>query len=133
MSSLIKEYIDNKRRYLQRKHQYSKRSERERQQKVIKFLKFCENQGISKIKDITKRELDMFIKNELSTKTAETKRKYLYAVKEFFKRAHLPITINVSKNISRTKRRKLLEILKILNINISEVSDEQQAQIMRLL
>ncbi len=131
--SLLQEYLSNKKRYLQRKHQYSTKSERERQQKVIKFLKFCESQKITRIQDITKREFDMFIKNELSGKSTETKRKYLLAVREFSTRAHLPIAINIPKSINRTKQNKLLKLVKILGLDIGEISDEQQAQILRLL
>ncbi len=129
--SLVKEYLANKKRYLQHKHQFSKKSERDRQAKVIKFLRFCEAQKIDKIKDITQKEFDMFAEQELASKSTETKRKYLCAVREFAKRAHLQLAINISKSINRTKKNKLLKILKILNIN--EISDDQQSQILRLL
>ncbi len=131
--SLIKEFLGNKKRYLQHKHQYSTKSEKDRQSKVIRFLKFCELQGIDKIKNITQRELDMFVEKELSNKSTETKRKYLLAVLGFSKRAHLPIAINIPKSINRTKQNKLLKLAKILGLDINEISSDQQAQILRLL
>ncbi len=129
--SLVKEYLANKKRYLQHKHQYSAKSEKDRQVKVIKFLKFCELQKIARIQDITQQEFDMFVEQELASKSTETKQKYLLAVRGFSKRAHLQVAINVSKSVSRTKKNRLSKILKILGI--SEISDEQQAQILRLL
>ncbi len=130
---LVRDFLDNQKHYLQHKHQYSKRSENERRAKIIKFLKFCEEQGIDKIKNITQREFDMFVEQELSNKSTETKRKYLCAVREFAKRAHLRVAINISKNINRTKKNKLLKLVKILGLDISEISENQQAQILRLL
>ncbi len=127
----MKEFQDNKRRYLQHKHQYSAKSEKDRQAKIIKFLQFCETQGVDKIKNITQREFDMFAEQELSSKSTETKRKYLLAVLGFSKRGHLPVAINIPKSINRTKKKKLEKILAILNI--SEISSDQQAQILRLL
>ncbi len=131
--SLVKEFLDNKRRYLQHKHQFSAKSEKDRQAKIAKFLKFCESQGINKIKNITQREFDMFVEQELSNKSTETKRKYLLAVLGFSKRGHLQVAINIPKNISRTKKNKLLKLVKILGLDINKISDEQQAQILRLL
>ncbi len=131
--SLIKEFLGNKKRYLQHKHQYSQKSERDRQAKVIRFLKFCELQRIDKIKDITQRELDMFVEKELSNKSTETKRKYLLAVRGFSKRAHLQVAINISESVSRTKKNKLLKLVEILDLDINKISEDQQAQILRLL
>ncbi len=131
--NLVEEFLNNKKRYLQHKHQYSIRSERERQQKIIKFLEFCESQKIARIQDIRQREFDMFVEQELSTKSTETKRKYLCAVREFAKRAHLQVAINISKSVNRTKKNKLLKLVKILGLDINEISENQQAQILRLL
>ncbi len=131
--SLVKEFLDNKRRYLQHKHQFSAKSEKDRQAKIAKFLQFCEAQGVDKIKNITQREFDMFAEQELSSKSTETKRKYLCAVLGFSKRGHLQVAINIPKSISRTKKNKLLKLVKILGLDINEISENQQAQILRLL
>jgi len=66
----------------------------------------------------------------LNAKSTSTKRKYLLALREFFQRAHLEIPVNVTSNIARTKEKKLLEILDILQIDISE---QQKNEILKLL
>ncbi len=90
---------------------------------------------IDKIKNITQREFDMFAEQEqeLSSKSTETKRKYLLSVLGFSKRGHLQVAINISKSVNQTKKNKLLKLVKILGLDINEISENQQAQILRLL
>jgi len=129
--TLIKELEEKKRQYLRKKRQFSKKSNDERQQKILKFLQFCEKQKVGEIRNITQREFDLFVERELNKRSTETKRKYLYALKEFFDRANLSITVNTSKNIRRTKERKLKKIIEILNLDT--ITDEQKEQILKLL
>jgi predicted XRE-type DNA-binding protein len=93
-------------------------------------LKFCESQNVKSIKDITNDNYRSFVSTILSSKSTETKRKYLLALNEFFTRAHLNIVINTKNNISRTKQKKLLELLGILQI---EISEQQKNEILKLL
>ncbi len=129
--TLIKEFEEKKRQYLRKKRQFSNKSNDERQQKILNFLQFCENQKIVEIRNITQREFDLFVERVLNKRSTETKRKYLYALKEFFERANLPIIVNTSKNIRRTKEKKLKKIIEILNLNT--ITDEQKEQILKLL
>ena len=129
--TLIKEFEEKKRQYLRKKRQFSKKSNDERQQKILKFLQFCEKQNAGAIRNITQREFDLFVERELNKRSTETKRKYLYALKEFFDRANLKIIVNTSKNIRRTKERKLKKIIKILDLDT--ITDEQKEQILKLL
>ena len=130
MGKLIDEYNKNLRIYLRKKSNVSKKSENDRKNKVVNFLKFCEAQNVKSIKDITNDNYRSFVSTVLSSKSTETKRKYLLALNEFFTRAHLNIVINTKSNISRTKQKKLLEILDILQIDISE---QQKDEILKLL
>jgi site-specific recombinase XerD len=130
MGKLVDEYNKNLRIYLRKKTNTSKKSENDRKNKVITFLKYCEKQNVKNIKDITNDNYRSFVSTVLSSKSTETKRKYLLALNEFFTRAHLNIVINTKSNISRTKQKKLLEILDILQIDISE---QQKDEILKLL
>ena len=130
MGKLVDEYNKNLRIYLRKKSNVSKKSENDRKNKVVNFLKFCEAQNVKSIKDITNDNYRSFVSTVLSSKSTETKRKYLLVLNEFFTRAHLNIVINTKSNISRTKQKKLLEILDILQIDISE---QQKDEILKLL
>ena len=130
MSTLTNEYLNNLKVYLRKKTNVTKKSENERKSHVLKFLRYCETQGVKKIKDITNDQYRSFVSMYLNTKSTSTKRKYLLALREFFQRAHLEIPVNVTSNIARTKQKKLLEILDILQIDISE---QQKNEILKLL
>ena len=114
---LVNEYLSKLRIYLRKKTNTSKKSEDDRKNKVITFLKYCEKQNVKSIKDITNDNYRSFVSTVLASKSTETKRKYLLALNEFFTRAHLNIVINTKNNISRTKEKKLSKILNVLNIN----------------
>jgi site-specific recombinase XerD len=133
MGALTEEYLRYIRLYLRKKHQYSKDSEARRKQKVLAFLAFCEKQGVRKIKDIEEKHFRLFVSEVLSSKSVETKRKYLLALREFFQRAHLPIKINVSGNIKRTKEKKLQKILGVLGINIQDLEYEKIQELLKIL
>jgi site-specific recombinase XerD len=130
---LIQEFEKYKRLYLRFKHQYSKDSNRRREQKVKAFLRFCVKQGVKRIKDIREEHYRLFVSEVLNTKATETKRKYLLALKEFFERAHLPIKVNVSKNISRTKEKKLQRVLQVLGLKLEDLTYEQVQELLKLL
>jgi site-specific recombinase XerD len=130
MGKLVDEYNKNLRIYLRKKSNVLKKSENDRKNKIINFLKFCESQNVKSIKDITNDNYRSFVSTILSSKSTETKRKYLLALNEFFTRAHLNIVINTKNNISRTKQKKLLELLGILQI---EISEQQKNEILKLL
>jgi len=107
---LVNEYLSKLRIYLRKKSDTSKKSENQRKNKVVNFLKFCESQNIKQIKDINEALYRSFVSQHLNNKSIETKRKYLLALNEFFTRAHLNIKISVQNNISRTKEKKLEKI-----------------------
>jgi len=133
MGALVKEFEQYKRLYLRYKHQYSKDSNRRRENKVRTFLRFCEGLGVRRIKDIKEEHYRRFVSEFLSSRAAETKRKYLLALKEFFERAHLPIKVNPSKNVRRTKEKKLLRILGVLGIDIRSLEHEKIQEILKIL
>ncbi len=133
MSRLIDEFERKRRIYVANKRQYSKKSNFERIQKIRKFLLFCENLGVKKIRDINQSHYRQFVSEFLNTKSTETKRKYLYALREFFERAHLPIIVNPSSNINRTKEKKFSKLLKILNLIEDDITQEQKNKILELL
>jgi len=130
MSDLIKEFEKKRRILLKNKRQYSTNSEKDRIWRIKKFLSFCESQGVERIKDINQSHYRQFVSDFLSSKSTETKRKYLYVLREFFQRAHLPIQVNVISNINRTKERKLNKILQILDI---EITQEQKEEIFKII
>jgi len=128
---LVNEYLSKLRIYLRKKSDTSKKSENQRKNKVVNFLKFCESQNIKQIKDINEALYRSFVSQHLNNKSIETKRKYLLALNEFFTRAHLNIKISVQNNISRTKEKKLEKILYILDLN--DVNQQQKYEILKLL
>jgi site-specific recombinase XerD len=130
---LIKEFEQYKRLYLRYKHQYSKDSNKRREQKIKAFLKFCAKHGVRRVKDIREEHYRLFVSEVLNNKATETKRKYLLALKEFFQRAHLPIRINITKNITRTKEKKLLKILETLEIRLEDLEHEKIQKLLKLL
>ena len=130
MGKLVDEYRKNLRIYLKKKSNISKKSENQRKNKVITFLKHCEKQNVESIKNINETHYRSFVSEYLSNKSTETKRKYLLSLREFFTRAHLNIVINTKNNISRTKEKKLTKLLNILNVNATE---QQKNEILKLL
>ena len=130
---LIQEFERYKRLYLRYKHQYSKDSNRRREQKIKAFLAFCARRGVKRIRDIREEHYRQFVAEVLNAKATETKRKYLLALREFFKRAHLPIRINVQRNVQRTKERKLQKLLEILGIDIKSLEYEKIQEILKIL
>ena len=111
---ILSEYEKNLRKYLTRKHQYSKKSENDRKNRVIKFLKFCSTRGKKTIKDIEQADFDRFM-HEIQGFSTETKRKYRLVLREFFERAHLDIKVNVQKAVEREKLKKYDKLKQILN------------------
>ena len=130
---LIEEFDQYKRLYLRYKHQYSKDSNRRREQKIKAFLKFCAKHGVRRVKDIKEEHYRLFVSEVLNAKSVETKRKYLLALREFFQRAHLPIMVNVQKNISRTKEKKLLKLLQVLDIKLEDLPYEKIQELIKIL
>jgi len=130
MGKLVDEYNKNLRIYLRKKSDASKKSENQRKNKVLAFLRYCEEKRIERIENISESNYRSFVSEYLNDKSTETKRKYLLALNEFFTRAHLNIVINTKNNISRTKDKKLTKLLNILNVNATE---QQKDEILKLL
>ncbi len=114
MCELVKEYERNLRKYLRHKHQYSIKSEKDRKNRVVKFLRFCCSRGVRSIKDINKSDFDNFMQLELAKYSTETRRKYRLALREFFNRAHLSIRVNVQRSTRREKLKKFEHLREIL-------------------
>ncbi len=110
--SLVDEFLKNKRKYVVYKHQYSKKSNDERVQRIIKFLQFCCQRGVKRIKDIQKSDYDEFLRYLSHSRSIETLRKYKLAISEFVNRAKL--SFKVVKNVDRQKERKFLKLKAIL-------------------
>ncbi len=109
---LVDEFLKNKRKYVVCKHQYSRKSNRERVQRIVKFLQFCCEQGVKHIKDIQKSHYDEFLRHLSYSRSLETIRKYKLALSEFVNRAKLDF--KVVKNVDRQKERKFLKLKAIL-------------------
>jgi site-specific recombinase XerD len=133
MGALTREFEQYKRLYLRYKHQFSKESNRRRENRIKTFLRFCEDLGVKRIKDIKEEHYRQFIAEVLNNKATETKRKYLLALKEFFQRAHLPIRVNITKNISRTKEKKLIKLLQVLDIKLEDLEFEKVQELLKIL
>jgi site-specific recombinase XerD len=133
MGKLVERFLKNKWQYLRRKHQCSLKNERERVNRVIRFLRFCEKMGCEDFKEIKVIHYRRYVEEELSKKSTETKRKHLLTLREFFKRAHIQIQVNPNRNIRRTKEQKFEKLLQILNIDKDKITKEQVKQILKLL
>ena len=121
---IVDEYERNLRKYLVRKHQYSKKSENDRKNRVIKFLKFCAKRGRKSIKEISQVDFDRFM-DEIKGLSVETRRKYRLVLHEFFSRAHLNINVNVQKATKREKLKKFEKLRQILkNCDIEQYKDK---------
>ena len=128
---LIEEYEKNLRKYLRHKHQNSNKSERDRKNRVKKFLQFCCRRGIKDIKNITQNDYDKFMQIELSNFSLETRRKYRLALREFFTRAHLNVHVNVQKATEREKLKKFEKLKQILDC--CDYIDEHKNEILKIL
>jgi len=133
VGKLTEKFNKNRWQYLRRKHQCTPKNERERVNRVIRFLRFCEKMGCETFKEIKPIHYQKYVEQVLSTKSTETKRKHLLTLREFFKRAHIPIQVSTNRNIRRTKEQKLERLLQILNLDIKTLSKEQMKQILKLL
>jgi pyruvate-formate lyase-activating enzyme len=133
VGKLTEKFLRNKWQYLRRKHQCTLKNERERVNRVLNFLKFCEKIGCEDFKQIKQIHYQRYAEEILSKKSTETKRKHLLTLREFFKRAHIPIQVNPNRNIRRTRERKFEKLMQILNLDIKTLSKDQIKQIMKLL
>jgi site-specific recombinase XerD len=131
MGQLVQKVLERPERFLRKKHQYSKKSQRERLQKLLKFIRFCEAKGVKELREIKPEHYSAFVKEFLSQKSTETRRKYLLVLREFFRRAQLPIRVNVSRNIRETKEKKMRKLLEILKN--CKLTEKQMREIMKLL
>jgi site-specific recombinase XerD len=131
MGQLVQKVLERPERFLRKKHQYSKKSQKERLQKLLKFIRFCEQKGVKELREIKPEHYSAFVKEFLSQKSTETRRKYLLVLREFFRRAQLPIRVNVSRNIRETKEKKMRKLLEILKD--CKLTEKQMREIMKLL
>jgi len=116
MGKLLYEFHRNRKKYVQIKHQFSTKSQREKLNRIKKFLQFCENKQVGKINDLWQKHYDQFIEIlSNAQKSDETIRKYSLALKEFFQRAHLDVLINPNKAKKRRVSKKIEKIIKIIN------------------
>ena len=127
--ALIGEFLKNKRKYVVYKHQFSRKSNNERVQRIVKFLQFCCQRGVKRIKDIQKSDYDEFLRHLSHTRSLETQRKYKLALSEFVNRARL--NFKVVKNVDRQKEKKFLKLKKILK-NCECDLDEYRDKIVEL-
>ncbi len=131
MCELVKEYERNLRKYLKHKHQYSVKSERNRKNRVLKFLRFCCRRGVGEIRGITQNDYDKFMQLGLAKHSTETKRKYRLVLKEFFNRAHINIRVNVQKSVKREKLKKFEKLKQILDC--CDCVNEYKSEILKIL
>jgi len=130
---LLSEYEKNLRKYLRHKYQTSEKSERDRKNRVKRFLLFCCKRGKKRTNEIEQNDFDKFVQIELEKYSTETKRKYRLALQEFFTRAKLPIKVNVVKSVEREKNKKL-EKLKLILGNCAENNciEKHKTEILKL-
>ncbi len=127
--ALVKQFLENKRKYLVYKHQDTAKYNKEREQKVIKFLQYACTKDIVSIQDIDKTVLIDFMRS-IKSKSLETQRKYRLAIAEFIERAGLGFRI--AKNIDRQKEKKFLKIKHILEKHGFDIS-QYKREIMQVL
>ncbi len=127
---LIKQFAENKRKYIVYKHQCTQKSNKEREQKIIKFLKFACTKNVKYIQSINKAIFDDFMKF-IDDKSLETKRKYRLALAEFAQRARL--NFKVVKNVNRQKEKKFYNIKKFLLEKYSVDIDKHKDEILKIL
>jgi site-specific recombinase XerD len=130
---LVEKFLRSKWRYLRRKHQCTKKNERERINRILRFLEFCERMGCEDFRDIKEIHYRRYVEEILSKKSTETKRKHLLTLREFFKRAYIPIQVNPNRNIKRTKEKKFEKLMQILSLDMKMLSKDQIKQILKLL
>ncbi len=123
--ALLKQFLQNKRKYLVYKHQTTKEQNEERERKITKFLEFvCLKKNIKNIQDIDKSCFDDFM-SFISDKSIETQRKYRLVIAEFAERAGL--NFRIVKNVNKQKERKYYELKKLLEgygFDISQCKNE---------
>ena len=129
---LIDEYERNLRKYLQHKHQFSVKSERDRKNRVKKFLQFCCRLGIKDIRNIVQADYDRFMQylSEIGY-SIETRRKYALTLKEFFTRGKLPIKTNPKRLVKNAKLKKFEKLKQILSC--CNCIDEHKSEILKIL
>ncbi len=109
---LVKQFLNNKRKYIVYKHQNTKEYNKEVERKIIKFLEFaCLKKGVERVQDINKLIFDDFM-SSINNKSLETQRKYRLALSEFIERAGLDFKI--IKNVNKQKERKYYMLKKLL-------------------
>ena len=87
MGKLTEFYTQHRRLFIAQKHQNLKQTERFKDAVVLKFLGFCESQKIYHTKGIKKQiAIDFFNTPEMLGKSDETRRKYFFVIREFYKR-----------------------------------------------
>jgi hypothetical protein len=89
--------------------------------------------GCEDFRNIKEIHYRRYVEEILSKKSTETKRKHLLTLREFFKRAHIPIQVNPNRNIRRTRERKFERLMQILSLDIKTLTKEQIKQILKLL
>ncbi|MEA3312972.1 MAG: hypothetical protein U9Q18_01175 [Caldisericota bacterium] len=95
---------------------------------IEKFLRHCKNRGVKKIGAISKSEYDSFFLGFKNT--IETKRKYMFVLREFFKKAGVSIKVNTLKYINKQKQKKLKQIEETLPTQLTE---ETKNKILKIL
>ncbi len=109
---LIKQFLENKRKYIVYKHQNTKEYNKELERKIIKFLEFaCLKKGVERIQDINKAIFDDYM-SSIDDRSLETQRKYRLALSEFIERARL--NFKIVKNVNKQKERKYYMLKKLL-------------------
>ncbi len=101
--------------FLQRKHQNTNTWQKTKNNRIQKFLYFCESKNIKDIHKISKKNFDEFVKNLITAgKSSETIRQYALALAEFFRRAHLDISVSPARAKNRKIAKKIEKIIDIL-------------------
>ena len=128
---IVNEFKKFKRKYLTYKHQFSRKSNLEREQKILKFLQFCHKRGVKRIRDISKFDFENFMR-QIQDRSLETQRKYRLALSEFVERAKLNFSVKRDVNKQKLKRyNKLKAILK--NCAQDECIENLKENILKLL
>ncbi len=114
---LFEQYLKRKTRLLTRKHENTRRWERQRQKHVEQFLRYCENRwGIKKMSNIEQKHFDCYVGYLRQSKgyAGETIRKHCLSLRDFFERAKLNIKVNPEKGKKRRIQRKMQKIEQVL-------------------
>ncbi len=121
--------------FLQTRHQNTNEWQKTKNNRIQKFLYFCESKNVKDMHQIKQKHFDEFLKNLIiAGESGETIRQYALAIKEFVARAHIKdIQINPQRAKKRKIKQKAEKIVAVLRENGIQIDDIVKTQIAKIL